>query len=681
MLKPAIDVANGKMVFRDTFSQYGALTVLIQALTIKLFGEYLIVIRLLTALLYGGISVLLWLIFSRILSMFFTSLSYVIWFLLAYFWFDHPAMFILPWATVFSVFSILLSIYLLILFLEKQKYYLLFMVGMTSSMSFWFKINYGIISLFFMFLLLIILHIFSGKKKLLSVLLAFLFGCCIVNGAFFTWLTINDALNDFILQSIKFAFAFSANNKFSSNDCFVIKLFKCLFQIGSVHGGTTVVWTILPCVSMVVLLYSGIVFFAKNKTLLLTDKIVFSVSFISAGLWLGYYPINALFHMFLSSVLFVGLLIWLLCKIIENLHIRYKAVIVVLIVLSIVGNDIAFKIANGTQKIRRIISYEKIETPKFLSGMYVSKDDKQVYLEIAQLIDSYSDCGLINITNNGLYSLYKRNNAEFHKMYAYRGWDNCYLYPDYIPKLAKQLSMKSDIVLSSRSIMIDGYVPVMVFQALNGGRAMDFSEETILLVPAKEKEVFDIACVDVAAKLNSGYSNFFHIKLNLKSNESIITINSIVAKVFTEHNIPKFIGSYELDYSIMPCIFDKDSQQFIRKLYSFDKQMNQYSILKIQDEIIRSKLMNIFSNIFLYETYFDIADTFGMSMNNKIDVYLNGLFTRYGEKGMPDVKYSNGDVLELVVPISQVSQKYVIKLRVNYNNNCYDEKKISTLNF
>ena len=147
-LKPAVDVANGKMLFRDTFSQYGALTTLIHVLAIKLFGEYLIVIRLLTALFYGLIQILLWLIYSRVLPKWLNTFSCVIWLSLGYFFIDYPAMLVLPWATVYSIFSILLSLYFLILFLEKQNYILLFMTGMSSSAAFWFKINYGIISFY-----------------------------------------------------------------------------------------------------------------------------------------------------------------------------------------------------------------------------------------------------------------------------------------------------------------------------------------------------------------------------------------------------------------------------------------------------------------------------------------------------------------------------------------------------
>ena len=68
MLKPAIDVAAGKVIFRDTFCQYGALAVWLQALAVKIFGGELIVIQLLTVLFYGGIAVLSDLVFRRFLS-------------------------------------------------------------------------------------------------------------------------------------------------------------------------------------------------------------------------------------------------------------------------------------------------------------------------------------------------------------------------------------------------------------------------------------------------------------------------------------------------------------------------------------------------------------------------------------------------------------------------------------
>jgi len=52
MFKPAFDVAHGQMLFRDTFTQYGALTTLLHAWALRIFGDYLVVIQIETALFY-----------------------------------------------------------------------------------------------------------------------------------------------------------------------------------------------------------------------------------------------------------------------------------------------------------------------------------------------------------------------------------------------------------------------------------------------------------------------------------------------------------------------------------------------------------------------------------------------------------------------------------------------------
>lgn len=167
--------------------------------------------------------------------------------------------------------------------------------------------------------------------------------------------------------------------------------------------------------------------------------------------------------------------------------------------------------------------------------------------------------------------------------------------------------------------------------------------------------------------------DFYHIKL--KSNELII-INSIIVKIFTEYNIPKEINKYEFDYNIIPRIFNKENQQFIKELYSFDKSTNQYSTPEIKDENLIHRLINIFSNIFLYEKYFNIADTFKNTINNKIDVYLNKKFIDYKESDLLNVSCSNNDIIDLIIPITKMSKKYTLKLRINYNENYYDEKTI-----
>ncbi|MDD5155307.1 MAG: hypothetical protein PHF11_02340 [Candidatus Omnitrophica bacterium] len=675
MLKPAVDVANGKMLFRDTFYQYGALTALVHASAIKLFGERLVVIRILTALFYGLISVLLWLIYSRILPKWLNTLSCVIWLLLGYFFINMPPMFILPWATVPAVFSILLSLYFLILFLEKQNYFLLFITGAAASLAFWFKINYGITSFLSIFLLLIILNIYN-KKSIPKILLFFLSGYCFINAIFFIWLVAKGAISDFILQTLKFAFVFSNNNKFSSNNFFVIRMIKCLFPTVSVHGGTTILWTILPLVVTGMLAYTTFNFI-KTKSISSRDRIILSVSFVAVGLWFGYYPINALFHIYLSSVLSIGLFTYLLWRMTMKI-ISVKSTIIFIVIFmilflsySILFYDIELKIDGGFGKISRMIRYEKILNPDFLSGIYVAKKDRQVYAEIEKLVEQFPGCSLINLTNSALYSLYKKNNKEFHKMYVNWGWNNSYLYPDYIPKLNKQISLKSSVILSNDNLMIEGYIPIAIFPELNEG---DFAEKIIFLIPGEQKNAFTMSGFYIEEGRLSGKRSF-RIKLRPELNGPVI-INSIIVEIFSEHNIPKEINRYELDYNIIPRVFDERDRQFIKKAYRLDKSINRYSMSAGKDKNIDERLVNIFSNVFLCEKYFYTLDTFKESANNKIAIYLNGESVDYQERDPLNMRCSNNDAIDLIMRLAEIPKNYVIKLRINYNEVYYYEEAI-----
>ena len=67
MYKGALDVASGKALFRETFTQYGALTTYIQALFLLIFGKRVTSILLATALFYALDFLLLYRISRRFL--------------------------------------------------------------------------------------------------------------------------------------------------------------------------------------------------------------------------------------------------------------------------------------------------------------------------------------------------------------------------------------------------------------------------------------------------------------------------------------------------------------------------------------------------------------------------------------------------------------------------------------
>jgi hypothetical protein len=369
----------------------------------------------------------------------------------------------------------------------------------------------------------------------------------------------------------------------------------------------------------------------------------------------------------MSSVAFWGLFSYFLWKSAGKLGIKNKYFFVVILILLVSFRDLSFRITDTFEKISKIKQYERIETPVFLSGMYVPKDEKLAHAEMWELVNKFP-YPLINLTNCGLYSLYKNNNKEFHKMYVNWGGSNSYLYPDYITKLHKQVLSKSSIILSDNDFMTAGYVPIKVFPKLNNG---DWNcwMETVLLVPGNPMDVFK--------PINYLHSdkNSCHIGLNLESSRPV-TINSVVVKVFTENDIPAAIPYYEFDYNVMPRILDKDDRQFVKELYYFSKDAKQYLIRPQKDKKIIFKAIGIFSNLFLSEEYSLLADTFKNSTNTKIDVYLNGTLLNFQSEDSLGVKCSGNDLLELVVPIPELPKRYIIRVRINYNGNYYQEEVV-----
>ena len=140
MLKPAIDFAEGKILFKETFTQYGALTTILQGVSLIIFGKYLVVIKLLTALFYSLIAALLYVIWKNVIPRYLAAMSCIIWLLLAPY-FVWP---FLAWSSVYALFFQMLALYLVILFIKKSKKYLLVIAGFSAALCFWCKQTVGI---------------------------------------------------------------------------------------------------------------------------------------------------------------------------------------------------------------------------------------------------------------------------------------------------------------------------------------------------------------------------------------------------------------------------------------------------------------------------------------------------------------------------------------------------------
>ncbi|RJR42386.1 MAG: hypothetical protein C4576_16130, partial [Desulfobacteraceae bacterium] len=468
VLKPAVDVANGKMLFRDTFSQYGALTILVQAFAIKLFGSKLIVIRLLTASVYGIIVVVQWLIFARILSIRASTIASAIWFGLAYFLLDFETMIIYPASTVFPICSFLLGVYFLLLYIERRRLYYAMVCGLVTACTFWMKTNFGIIQVGTMLPVLILLEFNEKERNCFRLLVAFLVGNCAIHLYFVTWLYVNQAFGDFWIQSIEFGYIFARKCGSLAIESFWINLMKCLLPIDTKHGFVSKLWVILPIASC--LMSCRMCFtIVQRRPIALSGKIAFAISGMSTGLWFTYYPINSVYHMWMSSALSVGVLISVISGITGSIRGHGRSIIRFSILFVLFYSDISLRATESISKISRFRNYVKIEKPAFLAGMYVPSNEAIVYDTLDELRRVYSEYGVINMTKDGLFALYDVNSNSFHKMYVNWRPFNAQLYPEYSSLLQWQIASKSNIIISNEIENIEGYERVAIFPRVGKG--------------------------------------------------------------------------------------------------------------------------------------------------------------------------------------------------------------------
>ena len=203
MLKPAIDVAAGRVIFRDTFCQYGALAVWLQALAVKIFGGELIVIQLLTVLFYGGTAVLSDRIFRRFLSFPFRLVNLALFYGMAPFY----VLPMHPWSSVYALFFMLLSTEFLLRSLEKEQPVFPALAGACAACAFLARHPCGVVCFGAGALTLVLASCFLKRRwRDLGIFSA---GSAAVLVPFVLYLLIVGAWNDYLRQCFGFVGAFA----------------------------------------------------------------------------------------------------------------------------------------------------------------------------------------------------------------------------------------------------------------------------------------------------------------------------------------------------------------------------------------------------------------------------------------------------------------------------------------
>jgi 4-amino-4-deoxy-L-arabinose transferase-like glycosyltransferase len=465
MFKPAMDVANGNMLFRDTFYQYGAFTALIQASALLIFGKYLITIKLLTVFVYGCTIVLLYYICRKFLPRAVSFSLSLIWICMAPYFLYESFGWTYTWSSVYALFfQLLTSVFLIRYFESKHKSYIIGM-GIATSLTFWCRQPVGI------FLFMAILSFYSvlyksgniSKENFLDNIFYFFVGNSFISVIFMVWIIVNNAFLDWFRQSILFAFSFGQDR---GSGYGLLAIIKTLFVVPS--KSVVSVWFLIPFATIFLSIRSLThVLKVKNST---HSKILLALTFIGYASWLQYFPYNDPAHAFWGSAPMTPLLAYVIYQCTREYVFQYFSIssltqkyCTIAILFFFFLPDISFRMHDAIKKIHQ--KYYVISEPSVLRNILLTKEEKDWNLYVYNHIESYfSKNPTGNVTTNSpesLYLTFDQRIKNYHPVYM--DWGevvNHTIYPDYVSTKNTYIQHNLPFLISYYEILPEGYCRV-----------------------------------------------------------------------------------------------------------------------------------------------------------------------------------------------------------------------------
>ena len=455
LLKPAIDVAQGKVLFRDTFVEYGALTTFVQAASIKLFGEYLLAMRLTTVFSYAVLAVLLWIIWSKFLPRNLTLISLILWLALAYFY-DGPFH---SWSSVYALVFQCVSFLAVLAFCKKQKYIYLIIAGAGASLAYWFRQPVGVflyLAIGGFIMLLAFLKIIS-LKKMLSSLLSISAGFIIVSLPLLVYILKNGALHDWWIQSFVFPAVFTRFARGISLDQVLKSLSIAKFwkQIYAYF-----IWLALPLSIVYLTLKTLISLLKKKKSLRSTSVSILAAGFICLASWMQYYPVTEPSHFFWAATPMVGFLIYVLFNFFrQEVHLEEEKTVAISAL--IVSVFFVLRVIPGINRVQKAKVYS--DSLLYLRYIRLTPNEKKTIDTFVTRLNKYLDKYnfYINTSPDAFISLYNQPRYQMiPPLTSYGKLMSDVLYPDYVSKVQKYVRAAHPVVVDRESIPLKDYCMV-----------------------------------------------------------------------------------------------------------------------------------------------------------------------------------------------------------------------------
>lgn len=454
MFKPALDVAQGKMVFRDTFTQYGGVTVLLQAAALKLFGARLLVIKLQTAAMYALGTLLCWRAWCRLMP---ATLATLVCLMMPFMSPDSIAS-ALPWSSVYAFVFQGLALLLAVRFMERGREWELVLAGGAAALAFWCRQPVGVFLAggLAVALALIAAHLapayssppraYSARLlfgqaplgRVIGVLYLFGGGVLLANAIILGWLAWYGALADWWKQSILFALVFSRG---TSGGNTLESILGCLFPART--------WAMLGTAVAIHAMRSTAPFLDPRSTS--TNRrasVALLASTVAVTSWFQYFPIACNYHCYWAGLPMFGVFAHLFYSSHESTSRVLRSVVTVFVVGLVFYSDVNLRI----DSIEPHISSQNVPIkgiPAF-RGMSVNAADAANYEAMQSLIQPYlrvhPNGTIVTTSGNGLFPTFISRQASYHPMYM--SWASMYpIYPDADAARLKYINEQQPMVI------------------------------------------------------------------------------------------------------------------------------------------------------------------------------------------------------------------------------------------
>lgn len=439
VLMPALEVLKGKILFKETFTQYGALFTWVHAVGLRLFGEHVLSLRLMTLLAYALTAVVLWESNRRFLPFRWNMLAFLLWISLApvYWWFFHS------WSSVFAALFQCLSALLAIRYIESRNSRYLVFSGVLASLVFWFRQPVGITH---MMAMIGVIGILFFRSRLASRYALFLFGAIAGSFPILLILFLQGSLQDWWLQSMVMQVPFAQETRGIS----FVQLLKSLLATRywrSIHEYW--IWIALPLSSVLVFCVSFYTEITGKASKL--SRVLLVLSGASIASWHQYYPVTERLHFFWAATPMIGIFVYLLYRLKRSFFPFF---------LFLVAMNVALSFWHGIDRVKHGVAFT--DRLSIIRGVPVTKEFRlfieDTYDTMDAIFRSHPDLTYINDTNIAFYQFFHPERFHaFRGVYVNWGRMTSTIYPDLPSMMEAYVKERRPLVFTRTPEKYEGY--------------------------------------------------------------------------------------------------------------------------------------------------------------------------------------------------------------------------------